>query len=118
MTKHVTFYHNPHCSKSRETLSLIENLGIKPEIIEYLKTPPTVAELEKILLALAFTDARQLMRVREDEYLALNLADNALSQQQLLQAMHDHPKLIERPIVVVGDKARLGRPPELVKEIL
>lgn len=118
MTKHATFYHNPRCSKSRETLSLIENLGIKPEIIEYLKTPPSVAELEKILRALEFTDARKLMRVREDEYLELNLADKNLSQQQLLQAMHDHPKLIERPILVVGDKARLGRPPEQVKEIL
>ncbi|MDC9590681.1 arsenate reductase (glutaredoxin) [Xenorhabdus sp. XENO-10] len=114
----VTFYHNPRCSKSRETLKLVEELGIAPEIIHYLDTPPTVEQLAVLLKQLGFNDARQLMRTKEELYKELNLGDTALSQEALLQAMTENPKLIERPIVVVGDKARLGRPPEQVKEIL
>ncbi|KLU16583.1 arsenate reductase [Xenorhabdus sp. GDc328] len=114
----VTFYHNPRCSKSRETLKLIEELGITPEIIHYLDTPPTAGQLAVLLKQLGFKDARQLMRTKEDLYQALNLGDTTLSQDVLLQAMAENPKLIERPIVVVGDNARLGRPPEQVKEIL
>ncbi|OTA16089.1 arsenate reductase [Xenorhabdus vietnamensis] len=114
----VTFYHNSRCSKSRETLKLVEELGIAPEIIHYLDTPPTVKQLAILLKQLGFKDARQLMRTKEDLYKELNLGDTTLSQESLLQAMAEHPKLIERPIVVVGDKARLGRPPEQVKEIL
>ncbi|MBD2783650.1 arsenate reductase (glutaredoxin) [Xenorhabdus sp. DI] len=116
--QHVTFYHNPRCSKSRETLELVEKLGITPEIIHYLDTPPTAEQLAILLKQLGFKDARQLMRTKEDRYKELNLDDATLSQQTLLQAMAENPKLIERPIVVVGDKARLGRPPEQVKEIL
>ncbi|MBC8950875.1 MULTISPECIES: arsenate reductase (glutaredoxin) [Xenorhabdus] len=117
-TRKVIFYHNPRCSKSRETLKLIEEFGITPEIIHYLDTPPTAEQLAVLLQQLGFKDARQLMRTKEELYKALNLDDTTLSQDALLQAMAENPKLIERPIVVVGDKARLGRPPEQVKEIL
>ncbi|BET97200.1 arsenate reductase (glutaredoxin) [Xenorhabdus taiwanensis] len=110
-TRKVIFYHNPRCSKSRETLKLIEELDITPEIIHYLDTPPTAEQLAVLLQQLGFKDARQLMRTKEDLYKALNLDDTTLSQDALLQAMVENPKLIERPIVVVGDKARLGRPP-------
>ncbi len=114
----VTIYHNPRCSKSRETLKLVEELGIKPTIIHYLETPPTTEQLAVLLKQLGFNDARQLMRTKEERYQELYLDDATLSQEALLQAMADNPKLIERPIVVVADKARLGRPPEHVKEIL
>ncbi|AYA39985.1 arsenate reductase (glutaredoxin) [Xenorhabdus nematophila] len=114
----VTFYHNPRCSKSRESLKMVEDLGITPEIIHYLDTPPTAEELALLLKQLGFNDARQLMRTKEDLYKELNLADKALSQETLLKAMAENPKLIERPIVVAGNQARLGRPPEQVKEIL
>ncbi|PHM63777.1 arsenate reductase (glutaredoxin) [Xenorhabdus ishibashii] len=117
-TRKVIFYHNPRCSKSRETLKLIEELGITPEIIHYLDTPPTTEQLAILLQQLGFKNARQLMRTKEDLYKELNLDNATLSQDTLLQAMVENPKLIERPIVVVGDKARLGRPPEQVKEIL
>ncbi|WP_145599919.1 arsenate reductase (glutaredoxin) [Yersinia frederiksenii] len=114
----VTIYHNPRCSKSRETLALLEQQGIKPQVVLYLDTPPSVATLKTLLQQLDFSDARQLMRTKEDLYQTLNLADKALTQDQLLQAMSDNPKLIERPIVVYQDKARIGRPPEQVLEIL
>ncbi|WP_340616958.1 arsenate reductase (glutaredoxin) [Xenorhabdus entomophaga] len=116
--RQVTFYHNPRCSKSRETLKLVEEFGITPEIIHYLDTPPTAEQLTVLLKQLGFQDARQLMRTKEDLYKELNLGDDSLSQEALIQAMAENPKLIERPIVVAGDKARLGRPPEQVKEIL
>ncbi|WP_036769691.1 arsenate reductase (glutaredoxin) [Photorhabdus australis] len=114
----VTIYHNPRCSKSRETLALIEERGIKPQVIFYLETPPTVAQLSALLEQLGFNDARQLMRTKEDLYKELNLDDEQLAQSDLLKIMAANPKLIERPIVVCGNKARLGRPPEQVKEIL
>ncbi len=113
----VTIYHNPRCSKSRETLALLEQQGIKPQVVLYLDTPPSVATLKTLLQQLDFSDARQLMRTKEDLYQTLNLADKALTQDQLLQAMSDNPKLIERPIVVYQDKARIGRPPEQVLEV-
>lgn len=116
--KDVTIYHNPRCSKSRETLALVEQQGIQPQVVLYLNTPPSVATLKELLQQLGFSDARQLMRTKEERYKELNLADNTLTQQQLLQAMSDNPKLIERPIVVYHGKARIGRPPEQVLEIL
>lgn len=116
--KNVTIYHNPRCSKSRETLALLKQQGIKPQVVLYLDTPPSVATLKELLQQLDFSDARQLMRTKEDLYKSLNLADEALTQEQLLQAMSDNPKLIERPIVVAQGKARIGRPPEQVLEIL
>ena len=116
--KTVTIYHNPRCSKSRETLALLQQHGVEPQVVLYLDTPPSVAELKKMLQQLGFTSARELMRKKEDLYKELKLADEALSEEQLLQAMVANPKLIERPIVVKGDKARIGRPPEQVLEVL
>lgn len=118
MTDSIKIYHNPRCSKSRETLALLQEKGITPTVVEYLTTPPSIAEIEKLLKMLGFTDARQLMRTKEDIYKELKLADNSVTQAQLIQAMHDNPKLIERPIVVKGKKAKLGRPPEQVLKIL
>lgn len=118
MTDSIKIYHNPRCSKSRETLALLQEKGITPTVVEYLTTPPSVAEIEKLLKMLGFTDARQLMRTKEDIYKELKLADDSVTQAQLIQAMHDNPKLIERPIVVKSKKAKLGRPPEQVLEIL
>lgn len=118
MPQHVTIYHNPRCSKSRETLALIKEQGIEPTIIQYLETPPDAATLKTLLKELGFTSARQLMRHKEDLYKKLNLADESLTEDQLIDAMINNPKLIERPIVVKGKKARIGRPPEQVLEIL
>ena len=118
MSTTVILYHNPRCSKSRETLALLEQQGIKPQVVLYLDTPPSVATLKTLLQQLDFSDARQLMRTKEELYKTLNLADKALTQAQLLQAMSDNPKLIERPIVVYQGQARIGRPPEQVLEIL
>ncbi|MGO2304427.1 MAG: arsenate reductase (glutaredoxin) [Providencia sp.] len=118
MTDNIKIYHNPRCSKSRETLNLLEERGITPTVIEYLKTPPSITDIKKLLTMLNFNDARQLMRTKEDLYKELKLSDDSLSQEQLIKAMHDNPKLIERPIVVHGDKAKLGRPPEQVFDIL
>ena len=113
----VTIYHNPRCSKSRQTLALIEEKGADPEVVEYLKTPPSAAELKAILDKLGLAP-RELMRRKEAPYAELNLDDPSLSDEQLIQAMVENPILIERPIVVAGGKARLGRPPEQVLEIL
>ncbi|MBP6122268.1 MULTISPECIES: arsenate reductase (glutaredoxin) [Providencia] len=118
MTDTIKIYHNPRCSKSRETLSLLEDKGITPTVIEYLKTPPSVSEIKKLLKMLGFKDARQLIRTKETLYKELSLNDDSLTQEQLIKAMHENPKLIERPIVVNGEKAKLGRPPEQVTEIL
>ncbi|MCW3480811.1 arsenate reductase (glutaredoxin) [Neisseriaceae bacterium JH1-16] len=113
----VRIYHNPRCSKSRETLALLEARGIAPEVVEYLVTPPDAAALAGLLDKLGL-EPRELMRRKEPEYAELNLADPALSREALIAAMVAHPRLIERPIVVVGDKAALGRPPEQVLTIL
>ena len=110
-------YHNPRCSKSRETLALLRDRGIEPQVIEYLKTPPDRATLEKLLKMLKL-EPRDLMRRKEKEYKALGLDDANLDRDALIQAMVDHPKLIERPIVVHNRKAALGRPPVQVLEIL
>lgn len=116
--KNVTIYHNPRCSKSRETLALLEQHGVTPDVVLYLETPPSVDQLKKLLKELGFSSARELMRKKEDLYKDLKLADENLSEAQLLQAMVENPKLIERPIVVKGTQARIGRPPEQVLEIL
>ncbi|MBY4888927.1 arsenate reductase (glutaredoxin) [Pantoea sp. DY-15] len=114
----VSIYHNPRCSKSRETLALLQERGIKPNVVLYLETPPDVPTLKRLLKQLGMHSARELMRRKEDLYQELALADSALSEAQLLQAMVDHPKLIERPIVIKGEQARIGRPPEAVLEII
>ncbi|MDF9758184.1 arsenate reductase [Pseudomonas sp. TE6288] len=113
----LTLYHNPRCSKSRGALELLEARGLAPTIVRYLETPPDAATLEQLLAKLGI-GARQLLRTGEDEYKALELANPALSDAQLIKAMVEHPKLIERPILVAGDKAVIGRPPEKVLEIL
>jgi arsenate reductase len=112
-----TMYHNPRCSKSRQTLELLRARGIEPEIVEYLQSPPDARQLEQILDMLGL-QPRQLMRTGETEYKENNLADTSLSRGELIQAMVDHPKLIQRPLVLNDGKAALGRPPELVLEIL
>ncbi|MFC7777817.1 arsenate reductase (glutaredoxin) [Pantoea sp. GCM10028869] len=114
----VSIYHNPRCSKSRETLALLQERDIKPNVVLYLETPPDVPTLKRLLKQLGMHSARELMRRKEDLYQELALADSALSEAQLLQAMVDHPKLIERPIVIKGEQARIGRPPEAVLEII
>jgi len=116
--KNVTIYHNPRCSKSRETLALLEQHGVAPKVVLYLDTPPSASQLKTLLKELGFGSARDLMRKKEDLYKELKLADESLSEEQLLAALVEHPKLIERPIVVKGGKARIGRPPEQVLEIL
>lgn len=118
MTHAVQIWHNPRCSKSRETLNLLQENGIAPEVVLYLETPPDAATLRKVLAMLGMRSARELMRQKEELYKTLNLSDAALSEEQLLQAMIDNPKLIERPVVISQDKARIGRPPEQVLDIL
>ncbi len=113
----MKIYHNPRCGKSRQTLALIEQAGIEPEIIEYLKTPPTAEELDAILKKLKL-EPQELMRKGEAIYKELKLAERELSRDEAITVMLEHPKLIERPIVVQGRKAVLGRPPENVKELL
>lgn len=118
MTDSVTIYHNPRCSKSRETLSLLKDNGIDPEVVLYLDTPPDAATLGELIKMLGLGSARELMRQKEDLYKSLNLGDSQLSEKQLIQAMVENPKLIERPIVVHNGQARIGRPPEQVLEIV
>ena len=113
----ITLYHNPRCSKSRQTLQLLQEKGVEPDVVEYLKTPPDAATLERILDMLGM-QPRDLMRHKEDEYVELGLDAPSLSREQLIQAMVDHPKLIERPILVKDGKAAIGRPPEQVLELL
>lgn len=117
MTDSIKIFHNPRCSKSRATLELLNSQDTDAQVVEYLKTPPTAGELEDILNMLGLSP-RQLMRQGEAEYKELNLADESLSREQLIAAMVEHPKLIERPIVIANGKAAIGRPPELVLEIL
>lgn len=114
----ILIYHNPRCSKSRETLQLLQEQGVTPEIILYLETPPPISTLKTLLAKLEFSTARDLMRRQEDIYKQLNLDDETLSEAQLLQVLADNPKLIERPIVIAYGQARLGRPPANVLEIL
>jgi arsenate reductase (glutaredoxin) len=113
----VTIYHNPRCSKSRQTLQLLEARDVKPKIVEYLKEPPSTAELRAILDRLGMKP-RDLLRQSEARYAELGLKERALSDDALIELMVDNPILIERPIVVSGNKAAIGRPPEKVLEIL
>ena len=112
-----TIYHNPRCSKSRQTLALLEERGIEPEIVRYLETPPEAAALEDLLAKLG-KSPRELLRKGEEPYKALGLADTGLADEALIAAMAENPVLIERPIVVHGERAVLGRPPENVLELL
>ncbi|WP_417792294.1 arsenate reductase (glutaredoxin) [Stutzerimonas xanthomarina] len=113
----LILYHNPRCSKSRNALELLEQRGLSPSVVRYLETPPSADELKQILARLGISP-RQLLRSSEEDYKTLNLADPALTDEQIIDAMVAHPKLIERPILVAGDVAVIGRPPEKVLEIL
>ncbi|MCG9781113.1 arsenate reductase (glutaredoxin) [Vibrio brasiliensis] len=112
----VVIYHNPRCSKSRQTLALLEERDIQPEIIKYLDTPPSIEELKQLMSQLELTDVRAMMRTKEDIYKELDL--KSADDETLFKAMVENPKLIERPIVVANGKAKHGRPPEQVLEIL
>ncbi|GAA5442035.1 uncharacterized protein YfgD [Microbulbifer sp. NBRC 101763] len=112
-----TIYHNPRCSKSRQTLQLLQENGVEPEVVLYLETPPSAENLKEILIKLGIS-ARDLLRTGEEPYKQLNLKDRDLSEAQLIDAMAQNPILIQRPIVVKGDKAAIGRPPENVLELL
>ncbi|SIO93010.1 arsenate reductase (glutaredoxin) [Vibrio spartinae] len=114
----VVIYHNPKCSKSRETLVLLESKGIQPQVIKYLETELTPALLKTLYAQLGVDSVRDMMRTKESIYKELDLARDSLSDDDLFLAMIEHPKLIERPIVVANGKARHGRPPEQVLDIL
>ena len=117
MDADVTIYHNPRCSKSRQTLKLLREQGVEPEIIEYLKTPPDEAALACILERLGIS-AHELARTGESLYKELGLDENPPSEAQMLRLLVENPKLIERPIVVTPRAAAIGRPPENVLKLL
>ncbi len=113
----TTMFHNPRCSKSRQTLELLNENGVHPEIVKYLENPPTIEELKEIRDMLGI-GPRELMRKGEAEYKAQGLADENLSDEELITAMVKTPRLIERPIVIKNGRAALGRPPVSVLDIL
>lgn len=113
----IIIYHNPRCSKSRQTLTLLQNKGIEPTVIEYLKETPDAAELKSVITKLGITP-RALLRTKEADYKEQGLNDSSLSDDDIIKAMISFPKLIERPIVITDEQARIGRPPEQVLEIL
>ncbi|TBU99912.1 arsenate reductase (glutaredoxin) [Stutzerimonas kirkiae] len=113
----LILYHNPRCSKSRGALELLQARGLQPRIVRYLETPPSPAELTDLLARLGIP-ARQLLRTSEEEYKTQGLDDASLDDEKIIAAMAAHPRLIERPILVVGKRAVVGRPPERVLEIL
>ncbi|OLU30391.1 arsenate reductase (glutaredoxin) [Pseudomonas sp. PA27(2017)] len=113
----LTLYHNPRCSKSRAALQLLEERDLQPVVVHYLDTPPSAAELREVLNKLGLPP-RQLLRSGEDEYRELGLANQALSDEDLIEAMAAHPRLIERPILIAGERAAIGRPPENILELL
>ena len=113
----VTIYHNPRCSKSRQTLQLLRDQNIEPNIVEYLKTPLSAEQISALAEMLGI-EVRALLRTSEADYKENNLANSDLSDEKLLQAMVTWPKLLQRPIVVNGEKAAIGRPPELVLDII
>lgn len=113
----IRFYHNPRCSKSREALQLLQQHGAELQIVEYLKTPPAIEELQTLLQALG-QPARAMMRHKEDDYIRLHLDDVSLEDKHLLQAIHSYPQLLERPIALRDGRAVIGRPPENVLALL
>ncbi|NQV23996.1 MAG: arsenate reductase (glutaredoxin) [Rhodopirellula sp.] len=113
----VTIYHNPRCSKSRQTLQLIQDSGVEPNVVEYLKTPPSAEELDGILRKLNL-EPIELMRRKEAKFTELALRDRSLTRDEAIAVMVENPVLIERPIVIKGRKAVIGRPPENVDQLL
>ena len=116
MSDNLTIWHNPRCSKSRQTLQLLRDRGYEPKEVDYQKNPPSIEEINEVLKMLDITP-RQLMRTGQDIYSELNLGQEK-DATLLVRAMFHHPILIERPVVINGDKASLGRPPEAVLAIL
>lgn len=117
MSEKTAIWHNPRCGTSRKALALLRERGIEPDVVEYLSSPPTRAEITKVLKLLG-AKPRQIMRTKEPLYKELGLGDESVSDARLIDAMVGHPILIERPIVIRGSRAALGRPPEKVLEIL
>ena len=117
MSDKFTIYHNPRCSKSREALALLEDMGIKPELRLYLEKAPDRKELETVLTNLGIP-ARQLLRNSEEAYKSMNLADTTLTDAELISAMIREPRLIQRPIAISGNRAVIGRPPANILELL
>ena len=113
----TVIYHNSGCSKSRETLQILQDSNIEPEIIDYLKTPPSAQELKRIIEMLGVS-ARDLLRRTEEVYKQANLDNDSLSDDDIINAIVEHPALLQRPIVICGDRAVIGRPPTLVLEII
>jgi arsenate reductase len=113
----VTIWHNPRCSTSRRTLELLRERGIEPEVVDYQKTPPTAKEIQEVLARLG-KGPREILRKKEPAYAEQGLGDPGRTDAELVQAMAQTPILIERPIVLAGKKAALGRSPEAVLEIL
>ena len=113
----VTIFHNPRCSKSRSSLAILNEQGLEPEIRLYLEDPPNQEELTSIL-AMLDIPAKDLLRKGESDYKALNLDDPDISETEIIKAMTEYPKLIERPIVIKDGKAAIGRPPEIILELL
>jgi len=113
----VKIWHNPRCSKSRAALSLLNEIKIDKEIVKYLESNPTKEQIKELLVMLGFATAKELMRTKEDIYKELNLKDET-DEEKLIEAMVKHPKLIERPIIIKGDKAIIARPPERVTEFV
>jgi arsenate reductase len=113
----ITLYHNPRCSKSRQTLALLEANGVQPQLRLYLEQVPTREELESLLIKLGIP-ARELLRTSEASFRDMDLADTSLADTELLAAMVREPKLIQRPIAIAGTRAVVGRPPENVLELL
>lgn len=110
-------YHNPRCSKSRAALELLQARGIQPRVVAYLDTPPTVAELQALVRMLGLPP-RSLLRTGEPEYGVLGLDRDDIDDDAIIAAMAAHPRLIERPVLIVGDRAVIARPPERVTELL
>ena len=113
----IKIWHNPRCSKSREALALLEEEGVEKEVVKYLESNPDKQSIKSILKMLGFSSARELMRTKEAIYKELQLKDEN-DEEKLIEAMVQHPKLIERPIIIKGDKAIIARPPSRVKEFL
>lgn len=118
MTQTVTLYHNNRCSKSRAALALLQVRGVKAQVVNYLDTPPSTDELQSVFAKLGTDSVRSMMRVKDELYRELQLDNPDLSNEDLLKAIAAHPKLLERPIVVAGDKAAINRPLENIEALL
>ena len=113
----IQIWHNPRCSKSRQALALLDESGVEKDVVKYLEENPEKETIKKLLKMLGFTSARELMRTKEAIYKELGLKDET-DEEKLIEAMVTHPKLIERPIIIKGDKAIIARPPEKVSDFL